>query len=61
MNINKASVAFVLGGIAVGVAAGILLAPQSGKVTRASIKHNLLRLREKYRASAMDRQESAAR
>ena len=59
--ISKAGVAWILGGVAVGAALGVLLAPQSGKMTRASIKHNLLRLREKYRASHLDRQESVSR
>ena len=39
MNKNfKRNTAFILGGLAVGVAAGMLLAPKSGKETRSGIK-----------------------
>ncbi|MCE2499996.1 MAG: YtxH domain-containing protein [Dehalococcoidia bacterium] len=40
MNKNfKRNTALILGGLAVGVAAGMLLAPKSGRKTRANIRH----------------------
>jgi len=65
--ISKAGIPWILGGVAVGTAVGLLFAPQSGKVTRSAMKHKLLQLREKYQAAHMDRaahrdrQESASR
>jgi len=59
--ISKAGLAWILGGGAVGTDDGLLFAPQSGKVTRSSMKHNLLRLREKYRASHVNHREAVPR
>ena len=42
MNNNfKRNTALILGGLAVGVAAGILLAPKSGKETRSDIRRGV--------------------
>jgi len=55
-NVNRSGLAWVIGGLALGVTLGILFAPKSGKETRASMKENLTRLRDKYRASHASRQ-----
>ena len=42
MNQNvKRNAAFILTGLAVGAAAGILLAPKSGRETRSDIRHGV--------------------
>ena len=61
MSFNKSTLGWMPGGVAAGVALGLIFAPRPGKETRASITEGLLKLRDKYRASRGTRQESMVR